>query len=105
MRIVEQMTAEKQKVSIVSELRKEKKFLGTINPKPGHAVWEFDMINRAVNEAKYEETVAVFPIQKVRRTGLKRKLLMKEGCMYVSALNKENAIKKFNRWSNKLMQS
>lgn len=62
-----------------------------------------EFINTITNEICeaefYEDIVSMFSLSYERR----KKLKIKEGCVYVTALNKQNAMKKYER-NNKWQQ-
>lgn len=96
-----------------TKIEKEQKFIGRIIPKNGHTVFEVDMKNHTIEPATFEEQTASFSANKPKSEGLgvqqfkdgtkklvigavptvSKKLIRKEGCMYIPALNKKNVIK------------
>jgi len=59
--------------------------------KPGHRVWELDLVDKTINEAKIEE------VQGEYAGGVRLKVIKKPNCLYCSALNAKNADKQFLR--------
>ena len=63
---------------------------GSFKPHPGHTLFQYNHITKELTEAKMELMPADFKNPKKR----KQKVVMEEGCSYISALNKQNAYKK-----------
>jgi hypothetical protein len=81
------------KVRFENLIKKELKLLGSLNPQRGHKCFEVNTITNEVSEAEFfEDYVAMFSSSYER----KKKLRVKENCVYITALNKKNAIKKYN---------
>lgn len=86
----------------VKEVRQagvEKKIthIGYLKPHKGHKIWEFNTKTGHIAIAEME-SVPHNPFTKGRSglpEGPKKKLITKENCVYVSAMNIENAVKKF----------
>jgi hypothetical protein len=86
------------------EKEQEKKFElfleKTIHPHKGHKLYEFNLDTGEVKEAEYD-LKSDYIWQPNWKPGMpiasNRALLVKQGCTYVSALNKAAAIKKFNQ--------
>jgi len=85
---------------------KSNTLVAQIKPQPGHTVFEFDLATGQVQPATIESvTVAHVPQSKlpehhIRVMGntsnvVRKKVVQRPQCLYVSALNKKNAIKKF----------
>jgi len=91
---------EKDKVEIVNQAEKkyELKKLGTITPQRGHVLFQINTQTGDIELAEYEKVDALLPTRINKAdAGIVKKVLIKTGCVYVSALNKKNAIKKFNK--------
>lgn len=91
----------KQKVEVVETVNDEKpselKHVGTLKPKKGHRVFEVNISTLEINEAAYDEkTDFVLGNDKMKKSK-RKKLVMNKDCVYVSALNAKNAIKKINK--------
>ena len=67
--------------------------------KKGHTLFEISLSDFTINEAKYEEVnVELSRVgEKANYKNIKRKVIQKENCIYISALNKQNALKKFQQ--------
>jgi len=92
---------EKPKVEASQQKEQEYKLVyqGTIMPHEGHTLYEIDLKTKEVKEAEYMEMDYIFnpnykSSDKIIGHG---KVMMSTGKSYVSALNKANAIKKFNK--------
>lgn len=97
------------------EVEKKQEFMGSMTPKKGHTMFEVDLLNQKIRPAQFEKVTKYEEhAEKPKSDGLgvieykdgskklvidklpniSKKLLGKEGCIYVSALNKKNLIKK-----------
>lgn len=90
------------KISIESEvvvpIKTELKLIGTLKPNKGHKCFEINTITNEICEAEfYEDIVSMFSSSYERR----KKLKVKENCVYITALNKKNALKKYKGNENK----
>lgn len=74
----------KKKQKIESEL------LGSINVKTGHFLWEINEETGEIKKAEFKKTTAIYGAKKEPE-----ELIVREGCVYIPALNKKNAIKKY----------
>lgn len=83
---------EKAPSVIERTIPKEQKYLGTMLSHPGHTCFQYDTSTGEVTPAVFETTSENLATGKIRK-----KLLTKQGCLYVTALNKSNAQKKFNK--------
>lgn len=82
------------------------KYVASMNPHPGHRIWEFDLATGEIAEAKIDATNVqilnkpAVPAGHVKIIGtgstvLHKKVTKRPNCLYCSALNKKNALKKF----------
>lgn len=81
---------EKEKLEIVANQKKqiEHEYIGLIVPYDGHKMWEIEIATGNIKEAKYSNTTFnAFGENK-------KEIIVKEGFLYVSALNQKNAFKK-----------
>jgi hypothetical protein len=83
------------KVEIREEAQQQKKiqFLGSLTPKPGHTCFQLNLTDWSITKATFEEQTVEFG----KQDRLRSKLLVKPGYLYVTALNKVNAEKKFSK--------
>ena len=96
---IEQNLKEKTEVVEIAEEEKatELKYVGTLKPKRNHRVYEINITTLSIKEAEFE-TQSDFVMKNGKIVdGMKKKIVVNDGCVYVSAMNAENAIKKFNK--------
>lgn len=67
---------------------------GTIKPKKGHFVWELNEETGEIKKAEYKTVTATFNMLSEKPA---HKLIVNENCVYIPALNKENAKAKYLR--------
>jgi|TARA_R110000851_G_C12800240_1_gene537370 hypothetical protein len=91
-------TKEKVKVEISQEKEDvyELIYQGTIIPHENHTLWEIDIKTKKIKEAKYFKKDYIFNpnFRKGDKISINSEIIINEGKVYVSALNKPNAIKK-----------
>ena len=75
--------------AIVKQVIKQK-HTDTLVPYPGQKCWELNKITGELKEAEYETTYV-----KLGKELVTRKVIRKDYCDYVLAINKRNAEKKF----------
>jgi hypothetical protein len=82
---------EKDEVKIVTQKQIENKkvFLGTARVRPGHRCFEINKITKLVKEADYK-------IYAEFEKGVRKQVNVQPDCIYIIALNKENALRKYN---------
>lgn len=88
------------KIENIKQVIIEKKtvFLGTLKPKKGHRLFEFNYNLKTITEAVFDETPPLkFEDAKLGVKSSSKKITKKEGCIYISALNKKNVIKVLKR--------
>jgi len=93
---------------------KKKELLGTIQPHPGHILFEVNLKEKTIVPATFEEQEATYPRNKPKSEGLgvrtfedgskklvidklpsrSKTLIRKENCIYIPALNRRNVLKK-----------
>jgi len=84
---------EQAPTEVVQQVRKDPQLVGQAVMPKGHTMFiveTFPPYN--IYPAEYEETMVDFKTKEVRK-----KLIIPEGCIPVSALNKKNVLKKINR--------
>lgn len=100
----ELLSKEKAKTEIQQEKQQEHQLVyqGTIIPHEGHTLYEIDLSTNNIKEAEYLAQDYVFDLDWYPSKKLKvdSKVVMNNGCAYISALNKKNALKKFKNGSN-----
>ena len=77
---------------IVAEQRKEISRIGSVRRLPGLKLYEYDLTTGEIREADVQTDATLKLDDPVGRTG---KVDAKELCLYVQALNRENAARKF----------
>ena len=78
------------KLHAQKEIEKKTVFIGSTKLTPGHRVFEINERTLDCSEAKYETEVHF-------NAPNKRKIIIKEGCVYICALNSKNALKRYKR--------
>lgn len=63
---------------------------GQLHPKPNHRIWQINITTEEITEAKFEQTAVLIPGKKTTP-----RMIINKGCIYIPALNKINALKKF----------
>ena len=72
----------------------ESNFLGSISPKKGHRLFQLNTETGEVTEAHVEGKLIEMPDG---RKEIRKQVFIREKFLYISALNKNNAIKRFAR--------
>ncbi len=72
----------------------ETKLLGSISPKKGHRLFQLDNETGEVTEAHVEGKLIEMPNG---RKEIRKQVFIRDKFLYISALNKKNAIKRFAR--------
>ncbi len=63
---------------------------GTIKPKRGHFIWELNEESGEIKKAQYKRNIAVFGAKPSPE-----ELIINSDCVYIPALNSDNAKKKY----------
>ena len=79
----------------------EIKHIGRIIPKNGHTVYEINLETNGVYEAQFTKEAVMYNEQ--GSTRVTKKILAKKNCLYVSALNAKNAVRKCKQQMKKLI--
>ena len=79
------------------EQKKEDKKVTTIKPHRGHTLFEWNIAESELVEATFEKTDVDYLAVINKHNVARRKVIMKAGCIYVSALNKKNAMRKLKQ--------
>ena len=84
----------KDKVVIVGqrEMKQKAKLHGSIRPQKGHTLFELNLKTKEIKPATFEELD--FVVNQITN-GKKKKVIMQTDCIYISALNEKNALRKF----------
>lgn len=84
------------------QISKKPKKVGQIKPKPGHTLFEIDLSQSVVRKAVLRSVDANFPLNgKVEEMTLNKAVVMQPHCLYVSALNATNAVRKAKKMIQK----
>lgn len=78
-------------VKATKPIQKQKELLGSLHPHKGHKCFEINTITQEVEEVTYKDIVYEF------NRGVRKEINVKENHVYITALNRENAIKKYNK--------
>lgn len=70
---------------------KQQKFVGSFKYYKGMKVWEMDMVKVEIKPAEYNQSTVGLDGE------IKHTIIQKDNCVYVSALNKKNAERKFKK--------
>ena len=97
-----------EKTTIVNQKQVdyEKKHLGTTRRYNGHIVFEINCTTGEISEAEFKEEKVVLVPETCLYTGattgntsvMVKDIDCKENCLYISALNKKSAQKKYFKW-------
>lgn len=89
--------SEKQQIEAVEEKKQKQeiKFDSTIMPYKGHKLFEINIVTKKIKEAEYnqKEPINILTWDKE----CKKEVLKKKDCVYISALNKESALKRLKQ--------
>ena len=77
----------------------ETKFLGSVSPNKGHKIYQLDTETGEISEAHVEGKIIELPDG---RKEIRKQIFVRDKFLYVSALNKRNAIKRFARMAKML---
>jgi hypothetical protein len=75
----------------------QKVLQGTIKPLPGQIVWEINIETGEISEAYYKQIDVDFEAAINKDFSPRKELITKDGFVYIPAINKQNALKKFNK--------
>lgn len=92
------------------QARTEQQLVARIEPHPGHTVWEFNLDTGEIVEAQFKsvsiESVAIGKgLNQTGNSTVRKTIEPKGNCLYCSALNKKNAIRKFVPMYESLVRS
>lgn len=78
-----------------SEQKKRSKHVDSLRPHKGEKVWELDLKTKMISEAKFDSIVRVLGAKGF--THVRKKIIARDYCLYETAINVENARRKFLR--------
>lgn len=88
----------KDQIALVKqvEIKKNNKLVGRIKPRRGHTVFEVNLELGTVEKAKYKDKTYFLGLVRTSNQVIQ----INENCIYESALNKKNLLKKLKRQTN-----
>jgi hypothetical protein len=97
MKEIENPLDHKEEIEVVAQKQQEKQFklIGQMRPQNGQKVFEVNCTSGECNEAQFQTVAVNFITAAKGDNSAKKKIIAKENCMYIVALNKKNALKKF----------
>ena len=83
-----------EQIEIKAEAKKniDKVLIGSIKPHKNHKVFEYNYIEDTLQVAQFDKRIDLNPFE----TQINKSISKKKDCVYVSEMNKKNAIKKLN---------
>ena len=81
------------KMAVEKEIPKVKQKVASIHPHPGHRFFQLNKATREISEPEFEDIV----VDITKPDHVIKKIIIKEGHLYTSALNKKNAEKHFKK--------
>jgi len=97
MKEIELLGKDKLQVEEVVPVKSQKKYLGSVPPKRGHKCFEYNLRTKEIGLALFKQSDAFFPLQGQEQADGRHIIVRNEGCAYVTALNKKNALKKIDK--------
>lgn len=91
MKLLPDIQKDKLSVSVENVQAKHRRCLGTLQPSKGHKIWEINVFTYEIRQALYTKTTTDLK-GRVTKT-----IETDDSCVYVSALNKKNALKVIGR--------
>lgn len=82
------------KIEAIAEHKKQSVILGSVIKVPGHTMFEYNSADGTLEPAQFTEVMVETQFKKQHQQITRHKLVIKEGCVYVQALNRKNAVKK-----------
>lgn len=93
----------KEEIKIVKEVSQEKQLVlvNSIKPYEGHKCFEYNVLVNTLSFAKFMEVSISFEAAQKGEIAPLREVMTKEGCVYLTALNEKNAIKRLSKMFEK----
>lgn len=85
---------DKLEIKATQEKKDEKTLLGRLSVLPGHKLFEINVDTQEVTEAEFNTMDVLDWNSAVGKTVKNKSVIKKDRCLYISALNKKNALKK-----------
>jgi hypothetical protein len=93
---------EELQVHSTTEQQKKQKYLGSLKLQKGLTCWELNIITGLIKQAHFESEAVNYTTN--NKSAIRRKLIIKENCIYEMALNLDNAVRKLKAKLEKLKQ-
>jgi hypothetical protein len=89
---------EKKNVEISVKKKQQIEYvpLGNIRKQNGHTLFEINTLTGEIKEAEYKQMSATYDLKTGMSSNKKGELITDKNCIYIPALNKVNALKKYN---------
>lgn len=87
----------KTELSVDKQQEKKETLVGQILPHPGHTLFEINLGTKEIKPAKFE-TELVLDLNS--KDNFNKKVIINKDCVYISALNRANVVKKLLKGSN-----
>lgn len=102
MKELQQHLKHHERIEIANQQQKEqqKLLIGKIVPKAGQRIWQINIETLEVSEPRYNNHALKYELALNRDFARVADIIMMEGCVYIPAINKENAFKKFKKNPN-----
>lgn len=86
-------------IEIVKQAKKDiqKQLIGRVMPKKNHTLFEVDLKEKTIVEAKFESKKIISFEEAKQGKKENKSVLVKKDCLYIPALNKKNVIKILKR--------
>jgi len=89
-------TLPSEKMEVVIPAKTEHKFIASLKPHKGHTCYEMNLATRTIRPAVFEEvTLDMFAKKSMAKVARRKKLIVQPDCIYCTALNTKNALKRF----------
>ena len=95
---------DKTEIQAKKKQRQEYKFIGNIRHQAGHILFSINTITGEIKQAEFQkEPIITWEQAKMVNdgVGLPRKVVIEKDCVYIEAMNEENAMKKYHKSFNK----
>lgn len=69
----------------------------TIKPHKNHILYEVNLIDQTIEQAEFEYDLEIHWDEAIKGVTSKKKVIQKENCLYIPAMNKRNVIKILKR--------
>jgi hypothetical protein len=95
---VKNIQPDQTELHAVKPVRKEKTLVGQLRLHKGQKVWELSLTDKTIVEASYDSSRIDFEkAAKGAVAQIHHMLLVKDGCLYCTATNRQTADKKFQK--------